>query len=347
MSGLFSPAKEESVIVPDLASQAQGKECQGIRATRAGVVVGLGLINPHIAEEYARHTSRAFVNAASVAALADIADIAVVLVHADNLAAELYEYLYDGASTPAPGIIFASSEAELALVSQRLAKSLLPLSKPEANRACVSIFREIDSENAPYDLVADRYSSFEETCGVLSSDVEFLTLEGHGNGLHLAAPGGTTLCPMSTRLKARSALKPYCLEKQCCTNLHHLPSLENAWTSNRLINVERVNARVVFYDSCFAFRVVDHVVSPGYSLACSLGERSNVLNIIGSWQITLGDEQVDEFIAAGLEVGEEIGAVISRFNRLDEKRRHGRRLALFGDPAYRSYTGQASQHVCQ
>jgi hypothetical protein len=322
--------------------QAHGMKRQEIDSARAGVVVGFGLNNSRIAEEYARQTSRGFINVPSIAALVGIADIAVVLAHADSLDVELYDYLYGGTYSPVPGIIFASSEAELAMVSQRIGKGLRPLKKPEVNRACVSIFRQLGGRDASYDLLADMHSSLEEICGVLSADVEFLNLEGHGNGLHLAMPGGTTLCPMSTQLKAQSKLKPYCLEKKCCTNLHHMPSLENAWASNRLIDVERVNARVLFYDSCFAFRSVDNVVGPGYSLTCSLGERSNVVNIIGSWQITLGDEQVSEFIAAGLEAGEEIGAVVSRFNRLDERRRHGRLLALFGDPAYRSYTGQAS-----
>lgn len=327
--------------------RARGMTFQEIASARKGIVVGLGLDNSRIAEEYARQTGRTVVNVPSIAALAGLPDIAVVLAHADSLGAELYDYLYDGTFSPVPGIIFASNEAELALVSQRVAEGLRPSSKPGLNRACVSIFRQMDEIDASYDLQADRYSSFEEICGVLSADVEFLALEGHGNGLHLAMPGGTTLCPMSIRLKARSAQKPYCLEKKCCTNLHHMPSIENAWASNRLIDVERVNARVLFYDSCFAFRSVDNVVSPGYSLTCSLGERSNVLNIIGSWQITLGDEQVSEFIAAGLESGEEVGAVISRFNRSDERRRHGRLLALFGDPAYRSYAGQASDDGCR
>ncbi|MEO6073415.1 MAG: hypothetical protein ABIP67_09180, partial [Burkholderiales bacterium] len=254
--------------------------------------------------------------------------------------------LYSGAFSPAPGIIFASSEGELESVSKRFASNLLPLPRPKVRRACVAS-REVNSASEKYDLVADQNSSFGDVCDIYSADVGFLSMDGHSDGLHISAPGGTMLCPMSAGIKTVSRLQPHCFEQKCCTKYRHLPSLENAWSSNRLIDVERINARVVFYDSCFAFRVADNIVSPGYSLSCSLAERSNVHAVIGSWQITLGDPSVSQFIAAGLEAGEGIGWVISRFNRQEEVARHGRVLALLGDPAYRLHDAQPPPHGIQ
>ena len=313
--------------------ETEAKPAQVEIVSRSGLVVGLGLNNPQIAKLYAHLTGRRYANVETLIQLAALGDVAVVMLRTDTLDVRLFEHLYRQASKVAPGLIFASDEATLTLCGLRFAAALMPMPGAPVARGHVSVLRELGPGDQDW-LVADSRSSAETLRQVLAQDIANLRLEGHSDGIHVPVPGGNMLCSVEFGVTNSLQHNAYCQARQTCTQFPHLGSLHSAWESGKLIGARDVKARVLFNDSCFAFRVVDEVVDPRFSFACTLAERGVVCAMVGIWQMGAAKDSLVDALISHLEQGEEIGRVIGGFNGMPQHQRLGRLLALLGDPAY-------------
>ncbi|MDP9651464.1 hypothetical protein [Paraburkholderia caledonica] len=285
---------------------------------------------------YAHLTGRGFVSGVGED-IGNYEDVEVVVVHRQQLTAELLEALYRKDRISAPGLLVAVDERDCYL--QVLAHSvyaqparlseeplrlfeLYPISKYSPSPRSVSV------------TILDNTSSRESIVDAVTCRADVMSVFSHGDGVDAYFGNNVTLCSASANMsRTVTSDAPYCARTRHCFRFHK--SVADALKDPRLVSVERLGARVLVLAVCAGALTSRSPIEFSWGFLPLVSRLTNVGAIATPWRIFVGHPSVLRKALDMLYDGGSIGEATERLNKSEHAKSTGFRLAIFGDPRTR------------
>ena len=173
---------------------------------------------------------------------------------------------------------------------------------------------------------------------VLAGGADVLILRTHSDGVDAFLGDRLTLCALmgNSTDPVEDDRRPLCQTIERCFR-HQIP-LQEAFESARLLDPDRIAARVLVAATCWTCLAHDGVLDPNLGLLRRLLRNTDVHTVIAAPGMGAFSYDLMAALCEGLRSGKPLGSVVASVNRLDEARTGGVRLSLFGDPRQRFHS---------
>jgi hypothetical protein len=311
-------------------------DAESVAAPGPGVVAGLGRLAAKDACLYAHLTGRTPVPVDTVAQLANLPELSVVVTTYEYIDEGLMDALYEpGHRAEAPGIVFSYPGEDLRrqVLARAATKYLSPL---VAQLQRVDVYPDL-----PFGAAFSRQFSILGG-GATASQLRtafglgagVLTLSTHSDGIDAKLRPDLVLCPMDatpTLFDAQTA--PACLLTSTCHRMN--APIDAARESGRFLTPSDIRARVFVHSVCWGLFPAQDVQASGWSLARRVINGLQVAALLTSWEITSQSVATTAGLFHDIARGEPLGRALATHLATAEARRQGHQLCLVGDPAVR------------
>jgi hypothetical protein len=302
-----------------------------------GTVHGLGREAASAGQLYAKLTGRPYRGWEDSNELTTSMHDVVVCTTA-RLSVRLMHRMYVGGDRRgAPGLLFASSPAELEKVCRRQAEKLSRPSTQASMRVFLYSTLDFDRIDRGTDLIIGGNQSSKGVLAALSAGAAVLTITGHSDGIDLSLSSRQFACPFLVSPPRFGQLLPYCQIVRRCTRFPAWPTIADAERAGWIVPLTAIRANIGVIFSCNVVRLPDGIIDADCGLAATLLGQADFGVIVTTWRRERfgADGATANGLINTLCSGTMAGIAVHNFNTSPLAAKLGTSLCVVGDPCFR------------
>lgn len=268
----------------------------------------------------------------------------VVVCTTARLSARLMHRMYVGGDCRGvPGLLFASSPAELEKVCRCQAEKLSRPSTQASTRVFLYSTLDLDRIDRGADLIIGGNQSSTGVLSALSAGAAVLTITGHSDGIDLSLSSRQFGCPFLASPPRSGQLLPYCQIVRRCTRFPSWPTIAEAQRAGWIVPLAAIRANIGVIFSCNVVRVSDGIIDADCGLAEMLLRQADFGVIVTTWrrERVSADGAAANGLINALCSGTMTGVAVRRFNTSPLAAKLGMNLCVVGDPCFRLQSSTA------